>query len=105
MRLRDDVQRERRFAGGFRTVNFNDAPLGHAADAERGVQRQGACGNGVYDQLRLIAQTHDRALAEILFDLLQRRIERLALFSQSSRVGRRFLSFHTNALFSCFSIV
>ena len=36
----DNVQRQRRFAGGFRPVNFNDTPLGHAADAERGVQRQ-----------------------------------------------------------------
>ena len=34
----DDVQHHGRFAGGFRTINFHDAALGHAANAEGEVE-------------------------------------------------------------------
>ena len=50
LRLRQDVQGQRRFAGGLRAVDLHDAAPGQAADAERQVQRQRAGGDGLHVQ-------------------------------------------------------
>ncbi len=65
------VQRQRRLARAFRAINFNDAALGQAANAERDVERQRAGGDRFDLDHRLLAQAHDRAFAEGLVDLLQ----------------------------------
>ncbi len=79
LRLRDDVQRKRGFAGGLRTVDLDDSAARHAADAKCSIKRQRTSGDGVDNHFRLVAQTHDGALAEVLFDLLQRRFQRFFL--------------------------
>ena len=71
LRLGDDVQRERRLARAFRSVDFDDAALGQAADAQRDVEHQRAGGNDLGRLDDLVAHAHHRALAELLFDLAQ----------------------------------
>jgi hypothetical protein len=76
----DGVQSERGLAGGLRPVDFDDAALGQAADAERDVETQRTGRNRLdLDRLLVLAQAHDRALAERPFDLRERRVERLGL--------------------------
>ena len=80
LHLRDHRQRERGLARGFRTVDLDDAAARQPADAERDVQAERA-GRHHLDVLRhlVLAQAHDRALAELLFDLGQGRLQGLAL--------------------------
>jgi hypothetical protein len=77
--LRDDLQAQRGLAGRFRAINLDDAAARQAADAQRDVEAQRACGNDrqVAGDLG-IAHFHYRTLAELLFDLLQRRREGFA---------------------------
>ena len=89
LRLGEHMQRQRRLTGGLRSVDLNDSALRHATDAERCVERQRAGRNRFHVHLRAVAQTHDRALAEILFDLQQRSIEGLSLIAGG---GGRFIS-------------
>ena len=75
LRLGDDGEREGRFAGGFRAEDFHDAPARKAADAERAVDEDVARGDDLDVHLRAIAEAHDRAVAEVLGDLLDGEIE------------------------------
>ena len=60
LRVGDDVQHQRGFAGRFRPENFHDAPARNAADAQREVQRQRAGRDDLNFDLRLrIAEAHD----------------------------------------------
>ena len=64
LRVGDDVQHQRGFAGGFRPENFHHAAARDAADAERQVHRQRAGGNDLDFDLRpRVAQAHDAAFA------------------------------------------
>src|SRR5947208_1369895 len=76
LRLGEAVQRERGFAGGFRPVDLDHAPARQAADAERDVEAERA-GGYRFDLHRLVvlAELHDRALAEGALDLGQRGIK------------------------------
>ena len=70
------VQHHRSFAGRFRAVNLNDAPLGHAANAEGQIQREGSGGDAFDTGLRIrIAQSHDAAFTKGLGDLRERAVE------------------------------
>ncbi len=74
------MQGQRRLAAGFRPVDLDDPALGQAADPQRDVQTQRS-GRGRLDVHRRAvgAKAHDRALAELPFDLCQRRFQRLRL--------------------------
>ncbi len=78
--LGNDLQGERGLARRFRTVNLDDAAARQAADAERDVEAQRAGRDGL-DVVGAIvgAEAHDRALAEVLVDLRERRLERFML--------------------------
>ena len=78
LRFGDHLQRQRRLARGLRAVDLDDAAARQAADAERDVEpeRAGRHGFDVVGRAR-IAEAHDRALAELLFDLSERGGERL----------------------------
>ena len=82
-----NVQCQRRFARGFRTVNLNNTALGHAADPQRQIQRQRAGGNRFHIGVQVFAQPHDGAFSVHFFNLLHRRFNG-ALFI---RCGRRLL--------------
>jgi len=77
----DDLQGERGLAGRLRAVDLDHAAARQAADTQRDIEPQRAGGDDldVFDLLA-IAQAHDRALAELLFDLRQRRLQGLGLF-------------------------
>ena len=96
----DDVQRERRLAAGFGAVDLDDAAARHAADAEREVERKRAGGDGFHVHGNVIAETHDRALAVILFDLSERGLQRFFLVGRHSggRSGGLFLFCHDVSL-------
>ena len=60
----DDVQHQSRFAGGFRSEDFDDAAAGNTADTQREVQRQRTGGDHLDLLHRLSsAETHDAAVA------------------------------------------
>ena len=74
-----DVQRQRRFAGGFRPVYLYYPAAGHTADSERQIETQRAGGNGFYVHLGLVAQSHNGAFAAFFLDLLESVLQRLLL--------------------------
>ena len=79
LHLGDDLQAQRGLARGFRPVDLDDAAARQAADAERDVEPERAGRHDLQVVLDLgVAHLHDRALAELLFDLRQRGGERLA---------------------------
>ena len=61
--LGQDVQGQSGLTRGFRAVNFNDAPLGDAANAQRNIQGQRAGGDGIHHDPGVLPQAHDGALA------------------------------------------
>ena len=75
----DRLQRQRRLARAFRSVDFDDAALRQAADAERDIEAERAGRNGFdLDDAVVRAEFHDRALAERPFDLGECRFKCLA---------------------------
>ena len=80
LHLRHDLQRQRRLARRFRPVDLDDAAARQPADAERDVEAERAGRDDLQVVLDLgVAHLHDRALAELLFDLRERSGERLVL--------------------------
>ena len=78
LRLGQAVQRQRGLAGGFRPVDLDHPAARQAADAERDVEAERAGGDGVdVHRLVVLAEPHDRALAEIALDLGERGIQGL----------------------------
>ena len=69
LRFHEDGQAEGGLSGGFRPENLNHAPAGHAADSQGDIQCQRSGRNRRDIQPRVLPQPHDRALAELLFDL------------------------------------
>ena len=70
LRLGNDLQRQRRLARGFGSVDLDDAPLGQAADTQRNIQTDRARRNGLdVPGCLAVSHAHDRALTELFFDL------------------------------------
>src|SRR5262245_9475341 len=82
LRFRDDLQRQRRFSRRFRAKHLDHAAARHAANAERVVDADGPGGNSV-DRLdgAFFAEAHDRALAELLFNLADGQLDGLEPFA------------------------
>ena len=93
--LGHDMQGQRRLARAFGPVDFHDPALRQTADSQRDVEPQRA-GRGRFDigQRVVTAQLHDRSLAELAFDLRQRRIKGLLLV-------RRLLAAHAQEICRC----
>jgi hypothetical protein len=81
LHLGNDLQGERGLAGRFRPVDLDHPAARQAADAKRDVEpeRAGRDDLDVFDHFAF-AEPHDRALAELLFDLRQRGGEGFLLF-------------------------
>ena len=82
LRFGNHLQRQRRLARRLGPEDLDDAAARHAADAKRVVDADGAGRNGV-DRLdgALLAEAHDRALAELLFDLADGQLDGLDAFA------------------------
>jgi len=81
LRLGNYLQRDRGFARRFRPEDFDHTAAGKSAHSERRVKRNRAGRNHRDgDDGFLRSQTHDRALAKLLFDLRKRQINRLGSF-------------------------
>src|SRR5437667_27013 len=76
----DDGERKRRLARGFGTVDLDHASAWETPDAEREIESQRARRDDldVFRNLRF-AEPHDRAFAELLLDLRERRRQRFDL--------------------------
>ena len=79
LRFRNHMQRERRLARGFGSINLDDAAPRQAADAKRDVEPERPRRHRLDLERLLLAEAHDRALAERPFDLRQGGVERLGL--------------------------
>ena len=78
------MQRNRGLTGGFRSVDLNDSAARQTADAECEIQTDRA-GRDVFDiHAGVFAQTHNRAFAELLFDLTERSGKCFLLISRRS---------------------
>ena len=78
--LGDDLVDERRLSRGLGAEDLDDAPARDAAHAEREVERQRAGRDrGHRDGGGVVAEAHQRALAELALDLGDRRLQRRAL--------------------------
>ena len=75
--LGDAVQRHGRLARGLRPVDLDDAAARQSADAERDVEPDTAGRDRLDLDHLALAEPHDRALAEIALDLLERRVQSL----------------------------
>jgi len=69
LRVRDGVQRHSGLAGALRAVDLDDPTAREAADAEGHVEGDRAGGDHLDRNTRLLAEPHDRALAELPLDL------------------------------------
>ena len=67
----DDREGQGGFTRGLRAVDFDDPAFRQTAYAEGDIQPQGTSGNGRDRLAIMIAHAHDRAFAELLFDLAQ----------------------------------
>ena len=93
LRFGDDVQRQRRLAARFRAVDFNHAPARQAAHAQRGIDRKRPRGDHADRHQHIAAaQTHDRALAVILFNLRNRSFQHFCFIVRHGPPRRRKLS-------------
>ena len=77
--LSDNMQCHGGLTAAFRSIDLDDASLGHTADPQCDIQRQAAGGNCLHIQGGVLTKTHDRTLAELLFNLSQRSIQCLLL--------------------------
>ena len=83
--LGDDVERERRLAAGLGPEDLDHPAPRHPTHTQRQVepQRPGGDRRHLYGG-GIVAHAHDRALAELTFDLHDRHIQRLVLLHDSS---------------------
>ena len=88
--LRQHMERQRSFTGGFRAVDLHHAATGQAPDPQRQIQRQRAGGNRLHIGHVAVTVAHDRALAIHLFNLLHGGLDRLFLVGVDGGC-RRFL--------------
>ena len=80
LHLRNDLETKRCLAGRLGPVHFDHAPSGQTSDAQGDVEAERPGRHDRQVALHLgLAHFHDRALAELLLDLCQRRGERLTL--------------------------
>ena len=79
LRFGDDMQRQRRLAGGFRAINLDHPATRQTADAKRDIEPERPRRNGLDFNRRALAEAHDRALAEGALDLGYGSVERLGL--------------------------
>ena len=86
LRLGHHVVHERRLAGRLWPVDLDDTPAGQPADAQRDVERERAGGDSADRNLRAIAHTHHRSLAELALDLAERNVQRLLAIHAASSI-------------------
>src|SRR5262245_32768482 len=81
LRLGHDVQRQRGFAGAFRAEDFDDAPARQPADSDSRVEADARSRDHRHVFGLVVAEAHDSALAELLFNVEQSRLDGLSLFT------------------------
>ena len=96
LRVRDRVQGQGRLAAALRAVDLDDPAARQAADAQRGVECDGSGGDHLYRRPGVIAEPHDRAPAELPFDLGEGGIEGL-LPVAAFAAGRPVVRCHENS--------
>ena len=77
------VQGDGRLAGGLRTVDLHDPTARQAAEAERDVEGDRAGRDDLERGAGLVAEAHDRALAELLLDVGECGVQGLVAVSSS----------------------
>ena len=85
--LGEDVEGQRGLTAGFRSEHLDDTAARHTAHAQRQVEAEAAGRDGVHLHGGVIAQLHDGALAELLFDLGQRSCQRILLCARLRLLG------------------
>ena len=78
--LSNDLKGYCRLTGGFRSEHLNNSAFRHAADSQCQIQSDRAGRDCVHIHCRGLPQLHNGAFAELLFNLLQCRLQRFFLF-------------------------
>ena len=69
LHARDGMECERGLARGLGAVDLDDPAARQPADAEGDVKGDGTCRDDIHRSATLLAESHDRALAELALDL------------------------------------
>ena len=69
LRAGNCMKRNGRLTGGLRAVDFDDAPTGQTANSKSNIKSQRTSGDHLHRGTRIIPQSHDRTLTELLIDL------------------------------------
>ena len=69
LHLGNNVERNRRFTGGFRPEDFHNSSARNAADSDCIVERERTGVNRLHLHVAVLSQTHDRACAKRPFNL------------------------------------
>src|SRR6059058_2394719 len=93
LRLRDNGESQRRFAGRLRTVNFHDTSARKTANAERAIDQNISRRNDLDVDDLLVAETHDRAITVVFCDLLNGQVEVLVTRSDELVFAGFFFGF------------
>lgn len=101
LRLGDDRERERRFSRRFGAKNFYDTPARKTADAQRAVDQDVAGRDDINIDDFFFAEAHDRTIAEVFGDLLNRKVEILIARRSDFVFGSFFFGFcgHNRTLY------
>jgi len=92
------------FPAALRSVYLHDAAARQAADAKRDIQRDRPGGDDLYRNMTLLAEPHDRALAELPLDLDERSLKALSLSPARSTLGCCSLPLGTPCRVRCYLI-
>jgi hypothetical protein len=107
LRVRDDMQAERRLSARLGSIDLSDATAGNAAHADRRIEIDRTGRNRLDADLLIRSEPHDRALTTALFDLRDGQIQRLLLVVLQSRHSHfsLILSVSRSPLWPCSVIV
>ncbi len=94
LRLGHAMQRNRGLTGGFRPVNLYNTAARQAADAQREIQSDRSGRDMVDIHTGVFTQAHNRAFAELLFDLPERGLQRLLFIGRRRDRFQLFLGSH-----------
>ncbi|MNC32583.1 hypothetical protein D3C75_809450 [compost metagenome] len=84
LHLCDGMQCNCCFTGGFRSVYFNNPPTRKSAYAKGNIQSQRTAGDGLHLHVGRFSKLHNRAFAELLFDIAKCRFQCCATICQET---------------------
>ena len=74
LRAGNCMKRNGRLTGGFRAIDFNDAPPRQTTNSKSDIKSQRTSRDHLHRGTRIISQSHDRTLTKLLINLREREL-------------------------------